>query len=385
MNQMSKIKIPLSTPSISKTAIRAVQAVFKSKRFIKGPWTKIFEENFAKYCETRYGVSTSSGTTAIYIALRALGISTGDEVLVASHTFVASASPILLVGAKPVFVEVDETYTIDLEDAKKKTTKKTKAIIAVHLYGQLCDMNPLMAFAKENGLFVIEDAAQAHGATCVRKKAGSFGDISCFSFFPSKNLTVCGDGGMALTNNEEYYDRLLMLRDHGRDFSKQQGKYNSELLTLNFRQSELEAAVGIENLKCLDKWILQRQKIAKTYNKRLPFEIQKPIVRKNNEHVFQLYVIQNEKRGELSNFLSEKGIETGIHYPIPLHRQVIFKSQFSSLPYTDKISKRILSLPLFPGLSADKVKHVCEETERFVALSAKTHSASQIKNLQREP
>lgn len=381
MNHPPKIKIPLTIPSVSRTATRAVQEVFKSKRFIKGSWTKTFEENFAKYSQTKYGGSTSSGTTAIYIALRALGISAGDEVLVPSHTFVASASPILFVGAKPVFVEVDETYTIDLEDAKKKVTKNTKAIIAVHLYGQLCDMNPLMAFAKENGLFVIEDAAQAHGATYAGKKAGSFGDISCFSFFPSKNLTVCGDGGMALTNNEEYYSRLLMLRDHGRDFAKPQGKYNSELLTLNFRQSELEAAIGIENLKCLNKWTRQRQKIAQIYDKHLPFEIQKPIIRKNCEHVFHLYVVQTEKRDELSNFLRKQGIETGVHYPIPLHHQTIFKSRFSSLPYTDKISKRILSLPLFPDLSADNIKHVCEETEQFVELFANKRLASQIKTL----
>ena len=341
-----------------------VLQVLDSGRFIKGPRVKEFESEFAKYCKVKYGTAVSSGTSAIYLALRALDVGAGDEVIVPSHSFIASATPILMVGATPVFVDVDTDYNMDMNDLENKITEKTKAIICVHLYGQMCDMDRLMELKEKHGFYLIEDACQAHGAEYDSKKSGSFGDISCFSFFPSKNMTVAGDGGIAITSNEELDARLKALRDQGRDYRTKEGKYVSTILGFNFRMSEIAASVGLCQLELLDEWIKKRRKIADLYNKLLPNEIAKPNEPKYKKHVYHLYVIRTDKRNELKEYLHKDGIDTGIHYPVPIHKQPIFSGNWK-LPFTEKICKEILSLPMYPNLEKEQVEYVCEKVNDF--------------------
>lgn len=358
------MKVPLSSPVVTEEMKRRALEVLESGRFVKGPMVKEFEEKFSSYCGSKFGVGLNSGTSALYIALNAMGISKGDEVIVPSHTFIASATPILFVGAKPVFVEVGDDYLMDMDDLEKKISKKTKAVISVHLYGQMCDMKRLSELKEKHGFYIIEDSCQAHGAEHGGKKAGSFGDVGCFSFFPSKNMTVCGDGGMAITDNKELADTMRALRDHGRDYRHKNGKFESTILGLNLRMSEIFGAIGTEQLKHLGEWTERRRKIASTYGKSLHGDILKPFENKGNRHVYHLYVIRNRSRNNLKKFLSERRIETGIHYPIPVHRQPIFYGDWN-LPKTDKICSEILSLPIFPSMTDEEVKFVCENFNEF--------------------
>ncbi len=352
--------IPLSKPIITENMKKKVLEILDSGRFIKGPVLKEFEEEFAKFCGKKYGIGTCNGTNAIYLALRVLSIKEGDEVLVPSHTFVASASPILYLGAKPIFVDIDENYNIDLNDLQNKITNKTKAIMCVHLYGLMNDMDKLIKIKEKYNLFLIEDAAQAHCAEYKGKRAGSFGDISCFSFFPSKNMTVAGDGGMVLTDNEEIYERLKALREHGQ---KQRFLYGE--LSLNFRMSEISAAIGLEQLKYVEEWVEKRRKIAEAYNSNLSNNIIKPIEEENKKHAYHLYVIRTKNRDKLKEYLNDNNIQTGIHYPIPLHKQPIFKEFTCSLPRTEQYVKEILSLPMFPDLEEQQVEFICKKINEF--------------------
>ncbi len=359
------MRIPLSRPLVTPKMINAAVKVLKSGLYIKGPIVKKFEEEFSNYCGTKFGTATCNGTASIYIALRALGVGRGDEVVVPSHSFIASASPILMCGAKPVFVDVDETYTIDIKDLKSKLTTNTKAVIAVHLYGQMCEMDELLALKEKKGFYLVEDAAQAHGAKYHGKKAGSIGDIACFSFFPAKNMTVCGDGGMVITSDPELYKKTQTLRDHGRNYSKKEGKYISEVLTLNFRMNEIMAAIGIEQLKKLDDWNEKRIKIASSYDKYLTEKITKPTQRNNSKHVFHQYVIRVNERDKLREHLDKNDIQTGIHYPIPIHKQPIFSNFKCVLPNTEKFCRQILSLPNYPSMKIKDSKIVIDKINEF--------------------
>jgi dTDP-4-amino-4,6-dideoxygalactose transaminase len=358
------MKVPLSVPTITGEMKKAALEVLDSHRYIKGPKVSEFEEKFAKYCGVLYGSAVSNGTSAIYLALKALNIGPGDEVIVPSFSFVASATPILFAGAKPVFVDIGEDYLMDLHDLEKKITKKTKAVMCVHLYGQMCDMDKLLDLKKKHGFYLIEDACQSHGAEFKGKKAGSFGDINCFSFFPSKNLTVCGDGGMLVTNSQELKNKIDMLRDHGRDYSTKEGKFKSTVLGFNFRMSEISAAIGIEQLRHLDEWINKRREIAKTYDKLLTSKIIKPAENSGRKHVYHLYVIRTDKRDELKDFLSKNEIETGIHYPLAIHQQPIFYGKWS-LSMTEKFCKEILSIPIYPSIKKDQIEFVAEKINEF--------------------
>lgn len=358
------MKIPLSTPKVTEEMKKVAIEVMDSRRYIKGPKVLEFEEKFAKYCGTSHGSAVSNGTSAIYLALKAIGVGPGDEVIVPSFTFVASATPILFAGAKPIFVEIGEDYLIDTKDLEKKITPKTKAVICVHLYGQMCDMDALMELKRKHGFSIVEDACQAHGAEFKGKKAGSFGDVGCFSFFPSKNMTVCGDGGMTVTSDDGIKKRIDMLRDHGRDYSTKEGKFKSTVLGFNFRMSEISAAIGIEQLKSLDDWIDSRRKIAKVYDSSLTDKLIKPSENKNCKHAYHLYVVRTQKRDELKNHLSKNEIETGIHYPLPIHEQPIFHGKWN-LPLTEKFCNQILSLPMYPNLKADEIKFICDKTNEF--------------------
>lgn len=358
------MRVPLAAPTVTEEMKRSIVNVLESGRFVKGPKVKEFEEKFSGYCGVRYGIGVNSGTSAIYLALKALDLDKNDEVIVPSYSFIASATPILFAGANPVFVDVRGDYLMDMEDLEKRITDKTKAVICVHLYGQMCEMKRLLELKEKHNFYLIEDACQAHGAEYGGKKSGSFGDISCFSFFPSKNITVCGDGGMAITNDHELKYKTDMLRDHGRDYSTDEGKFKSTVLGLNFRMSEISAAMGIEQLKHIDAWTARRRKIAKIYDKLLTNKIMKPSENQNRRHVYHVYAIRTDKRDELRNFLSKNNIETGMHYPLAIHEQPVFAGKWH-LPVTEKICKEILSLPIFPTIEKEQVEFVCEKINEF--------------------
>ena len=341
---------------------KAAEHVLESGRYIKGDNLRQFEREFADFCDAKYAVGVSSGTSAILLSLMALGIKKGDEVVVPSHTFIATASPVKFLGATPVYVDIDPvTYTIDPEKIESKITENTKAIIPVHLYGHPANMGPITELAEKNGIMVIEDSCQAHAAEYRGKKTGSMGDMAVFSFFPSKNMTVAGDGGIITTTNEELADKVSMLRDHGR-----KGKYVHEMLGLNLRLSEIPAAIGREQLKHLNDWTDRRRNAAEKYNKLLEGMVETPTEAEWAKHVYHLYVIQIADRDGLGRYLNEQGISTGIHYPIPVHRQPCMEAGEIRLPVTDACVDRILSLPMHPQLTDEQIGYVAEKIQEWV-------------------
>jgi perosamine synthetase len=356
------MEIPLSKMYVDDQIHKAVFNVLNSGRYINGQNLKSFEEEFADFCSTKYAVGVSSGTSAILLSLMALGIGEGDEVIVPSHTFIATASPAKFLGATLVYADIDpETYTIDPAEVQRKVTLRTKAIIPVHLYGHPCDMDPISELARAHNTYVIEDACQAHGATYKGKKTGSLGDIACFSFFPSKNMTVLGDGGMISTNDSQLAQKARMMRDHGRT-----QKYVHEILGLNCRLSEVHAAIGREQLKHLANWNARRRAIAAQYNVLLRDSgVIIPVEREWAKHVYHMYVVRVEQRDKLASYLKDKGIETGIHYPVPVHRQPCLKSDVR-LPVTEKYADEVLSLPMHPQLTDEQVKYVTSEVRNFM-------------------
>lgn len=357
--------IPLSRPVITEQMKKHMLEVLDSGRLVKGPKVEEFENLFAKYCNVKQATAVSSGTAAIYLALRALNIGPGDEVACPSFTFIATASPILLVGAMPVFVDVGDDYSLDLNDLEGKLSSKTKAVIAVHLYGLMGDMGRLIDLKRKCGFFLIEDACQAHGAEYDGMKSGSFGDISCFSFYPSKNMTVAGEGGMVLTEDEELDAKLKVLRDQGVVADQGPGKYISRLLGFNFRMAEISAALGIAQLNQLDEWIETRRNIATQYHTGLPEGVIRPLEYAGRRHVYNLYVIRTQRRDELSSSLWHDGIETGIHYLTPVHRQPIFSGEWH-LPKTEEFTCQVLSLPMYPTLKTGEVEYVCQRIRHFL-------------------
>ena len=359
------MKINLTEMYVDEEIKNAAIKVIESKRYVKGEQAKQFEKEFASFSGAKYGVATNSGTSALHVAMLSVGIGKGDEVIVPSHTFIATASPLIHIGAKPVFADINErNYTIDAEDVKKKITEKTKAIVPVHLYGHPAPMDELKEIAEEHGLIIIEDACQAHGALYKNKRVGSIGDIAAFSFFPSKNLTVAGDGGMIVTNNEEYALKAAALRDQGRVEGK---KYEHDYIGFNYRMSEILAAIGRVQLKHLKDWIEGRRRVAKLYDEMLEGVI-KPFEEEWAKHVYHLYVIRHEKRDKLKEFLKGKGVATGIHYPIPVHMQPammkVLKERYT-LPITEKIAKEVLSLPMYPWMEEEKVEYVANQIKNF--------------------
>ena len=355
------MRIPLSKMYVDDQIQKAVLSVLNSGRYINGQNLKSFEEEFADLCSTKYAIGVNSGTSAILLSLMALGIGEGAEVIVPSHTFIATASPARFLGATVVYADIDpETYTIDPAEVKRKITSRTKVVIPVHLYGHPCDMDPINDLARAHNLYVIEDACQAHGAAYKGKKTGSLGDIACFSFFPSKNITVLGDGGMITTNDEEIAQKVRMMRDHGRT-----QKYVHDMLGLNCRLSELHAAIGREQLKHLTEWTERRRAIAGRYNVLLRDSgAVVPVEREWAKHVYYMYVIRVKQRDKLASYLRDKGIETGIHYPVPVHQQPCMKSD-AHLPITEQYADEVLSLPMHPQLSNEQVEYVASELRNF--------------------
>ncbi|MBM7556923.1 DegT/DnrJ/EryC1/StrS family aminotransferase [Halanaerobacter jeridensis] len=334
-------------------------------RFIGGEEVNKFEEEFAEYCNTEYCIGCGNGTDALVLALRALEIGQGDKVITVPNTFIATAEAVTNVGAKVDFVDVEEdTYTMDPEKLQnylknQDSTDNIKAIIPVHLYGQMANMEEIMKIAREYGLKVIEDSAQAHGAELNGKRPGEYGDIATFSFYPGKNLGAFGDAGALVTNNEGLYKKVKMLANHGR----LEEKYKHRVEGYNSRLDSIQAAVLRVKLNYLEEWTEERIKNAKYYDDFLTDkEVVTPVVRKNARHVYHLYVVRANKRDELRNELSNEDISTGIHYPIPLHLQPAYEYlgyKEGEFPISENVSEEIISLPMWPELSNSDIKEIC--------------------------
>ena len=333
------------------------QRVIDSCHFASGPFVEAFEAEFARYCGVRHCVCVNSGTSALHLALIACGVKAGDEVITVPFTFIATAWAISYIGAKPVFVDIEpETYTIDASQVEKAITSRTRAILPVHLYGQMADTNPLKEICQRHNLALIEDAAQAHGAEYFGKRAGSIGSVGCFSFYPTKNLGAIGEGGAITTNDDVIAQRVRALRDHA-----QSTKYRHEELGFNYRMDGLQAAVLNVKLRYLDRWNSARRVLAAYYHNllkdsplTLPFEAE------GRSHVWHLYVVTHPERDRLRQALAEAGIQTGLHYPIPIHLQLAYAHlgyQAGDVPVAEQVARACLSLPLYPELTEEE--HIC--------------------------
>ncbi len=339
----------------------AIQATLDETDFVMGPRIEAFEREFAEYCGVAHGIAASSGTTALHLALTGCGIAPGDEVITVSHTFIATAEAIVHCGATPVFVDVDpDACTIDPALIEEAITARTRAIIPVHLYGRCADMDPILRIAKKHNLNVIEDAAQAHGAHYKGRRAGSMGDFGCFSFYPGKNLGAYGDAGMVTTSDAKAAGYLSQMANHGR-----QTKYTHEYIGYNYRMDGIQAAILSVKLKHLEAWTEARRQVARHYDealKDLPIQLPAP----DSGHVYHLYVIQCDKRDQLAEALKREGISTGVHYPVPLHKQPCFSSYPRiELPVTEALADRILSLPMYAELTEADQERVVEAVRRF--------------------
>jgi dTDP-4-amino-4,6-dideoxygalactose transaminase len=363
---MVDMNIKRARPVMGEEEQEAISRVISSGRFILGEELKSFEKEFAGYCGTEHAIGVNSGTSALIITIKALGIGAGDEVITASNSFMSTANAIAINGARPVFVDIEpDTMNMDpgrLEDA---VTERTKAIIPVHLFGHSCNMNPIVEIANKHELSVIEDAAQAHGAEYKGKRTGGLGDAACFSFFPAKNMTVYGDGGMITTNNDELLDKCTALRNQGRLKSKN----DAEVFGFNNRLSEIQAAVGRVQLGKLDSFNEKRIVAAKTYDSALRDLVTIPTEKDYAKHVYHLYTIRCQNRDGLKKHLEEAGIETSINYPLPIHLQSAFSNGFGfregMLPLTERYAKEILSLPIYPGIRAEEIEYVIEKIKEF--------------------
>lgn len=344
---------------------QAIQNVVSNTAFILGKAVSDFEKDFASYCEVKHCIGVNSGTSALILALQALGIGEKDEVITVANTFIATAEAISLVGATPVFVDMEEkSYNLDPTQLKKAITKKTKAIIPVHLYGQPADMDPILKIAQEKGISVIEDACQAHGALYNGKKTGGWGVMGCFSFYPGKNLGAYGEGGAVTTNDDKLAEKIRMLRDHGS--SK---KYYHEYVGNNCRLEGIQGAVLSVKLKHLDKWNDSRRRNADLYRRYLEgTSVKLPVEMPYAKHVYHLFVVRVRNREKLIDFLKTKGISTGIHYPIPNHLQNAYKFlgyKKGIFPVTEGCMDKILSLPMFAELTEEQIKYTADCIKEF--------------------
>jgi len=352
--------------SIKKEIDEAVLSTLESGHFILGPAVTKFEESIALYLGVDFGVGLASGTDALVLALRALNIGAGDEVIIPAYTFFATAGTVMSVGAKPVFVDVDpQSYQIDVSKIEEAITSNTKAIIPVHLYGHPAEMNPILKIASEYGLKVIEDNAQGFGAEYLGKKTGSFGDIGCLSFFPTKNLGAFGDAGMVVTNDPVLAERMRMLRTHG--WKK---KYYSEEVGYNSRIDALQAAILQAKLPYLDSWNEKRRKISQRYSEKLGSNLVTPIEREWGRHVYHLYIVRSAKRDELQAFLKQKGIASEVYYPLPPHLSVPCRKlgyKEGDFPHAELASQQTLALPLYPELTLSQQDEVIAAVQGFVS------------------
>jgi dTDP-4-amino-4,6-dideoxygalactose transaminase len=345
--------------SISEELNSNIWKVLNSGFYVLGEEVKKFEEDFSNYIGTDHAVGVNSGSDALFLAIKSVGAGKGDEVITVSHTFTSTVDAIVRNGAKPIFVDINpDTYCMDISKIEEKITSKTKAILPVHLYGHPVDMDPICDLKEEYGLYIIEDACQAHGAEYKGEKMGSIGDLGCFSFYPTKNLGACGDGGAIVTDSEELNEKLIQMRNYG-----QSEKYHHDFVGVNSRLDELQAVILQTKLKYLDKWIESRRNNARAYNELLHDSgLILPVEESFAKHAYHLYVIRSKKRDYLKKKLLENHVQAQIHYPIPVHKQKAYSSLNSdfSLPATNKICDEILSLPLHPWMSYEDILKVTD-------------------------
>jgi dTDP-4-amino-4,6-dideoxygalactose transaminase len=339
--------------------------VLESCHFILGDEVEGFEREFAAYCQTEHAVGVNSGTSALHLALLAANIKPRDEVITVSFTFVATAAAIRYAGARPVFVDVTQgSCTMDAAQVESAITSRTKAIMPVHLYGQCADMEPILEIARRHRLIVIEDAAQAHGAEYKGRRAGSFGDLACFSFYPGKNLGAIGEGGAVVTNNSEYAEKIRALRDHG-----QSRKYSHDFLGYNYRLEAIQGAVLRVKLRHLDDWNQARRRHAQKYRDLLAGTGVRLLEEKaDGKPVYHIFPVFSAERDRLQEHLTTRRIATGIHYPIPVHMQQAFSNAnytAGSLPHTERASKETLSLPMFAELPDDAISFIADAIHQF--------------------
>lgn len=351
--------------AIANELLPLLEQTFSKGQFILGENVEIFEKEIANYCDVKYAVGVASGTDALLISLESLDIKEGDEVITTPFTFFATSEVISLLKAKPVFVDIDpDTYNIDPNKIEDAITSKTKAIIPVHLFGQMAEMDDISYIAEKYDLYIVEDACQAIGALYKGKKAGSIGNTGCFSFFPTKNLGGYGDGGLIATNDEVIYQKAKLLRVHG---SAQ--KYYHEMIGHNSRLDEIQAVILRVKLKYLDTWIERRREIAKIYSENLKeLDIKVPEEKPYLKHVFHQYTIRVRKRDELQKYLYSKGIGTAIYYPLPLHLQKCYEDlgyKKGDFPEAEKASEEVLSLPMWPEMTDDEVYYVIDTIKEF--------------------
>jgi dTDP-4-amino-4,6-dideoxygalactose transaminase len=354
--------------SMKADVLNAIEDVLESMHLFLGPNNGAFEAEFAAHCGAQFCVTVGNGTDALHLALRAAGIGPGDEVITVAHTFVATTEAISMVGARPVFVDIDpRTFNIDVAHIEACITPRTRAIVPVHLYGQIADMDPIMDIAADHNLVVVEDAAQAHGAEYRGRRAGSLGHLGCFSFYFSKNLGAYGEGGAITTSDPELAHRLRLYRDHGSAV-----RYQHELLGYNTRMDEIQAAVLRLKLPRLDQWNEQRRRHAATYDRLLAESgVIRPNLVSDASHVYYVYVVRTDQRDRLREHLAEREIGTGIHYPVPIHLQPAsrgFGYREGDLPHTERAAREVLSLPMYAELTdeqiacvADAVRAVCPQ------------------------
>lgn len=345
----------------------AVGRVIRDAAFILGPEVERFEAAFAEYTGAQHCVGVSNGTAAVQLALIASGIGAGDEVIVPANTFFATAEAVSTASATPVFVDADPvSYTIDTTKIEAAITSRTRAIMPVHLYGQAADLDAVFDIAARHNLLIIEDAAQAHGSLYQGRRVGTLGHAGCFSFYPGKNLGAYGEAGAVVTNDAEVARHVRRLRDHGSD-----RKYHHEIIGYNFRLEAIQGAVLNVKLRHLDRWNELRRAVADEYNRLLlDCGVVLPREMSYARHVYHLYVVQTEARDLLQRHLSERGIQTGVHYPVPIHLQPAYASlryKPGDFPQTERQARRVLSLPMFPELTAGQIAEVAEAVAEFAA------------------
>jgi dTDP-4-amino-4,6-dideoxygalactose transaminase len=359
------LNIRAQNRTLEKDLLQALGQVIRSSQFILGPETKALEQEVAQMCQAKHAIGVNSGTDALMLALKAANVGPGDEVIVPDYTFVATATTVLMLGATPVLVDIEPKYfSLDPDLVQKAITKKTKAIVPVHLYGQPADMSRLLKIAKAKKIAVIEDAAQALGSTWKNRPVGALGDMGCISFFPTKNLGALGDAGMILTNNAQLARRLRRLRDHGAEV-----KYCHAELGYNTRLDEIQAAALRVKLPLLKHWNQRRVSLAEAYAQGLPGSaVTIPPVRQLGTHVYHQYVVRSKKRDALLAYTKKHGVGTAVHYPIPLHRQPVLSKLATAkkrFPHSDQAAKEILCLPIVPECTDEDIKRVIAIIRKF--------------------
>ncbi len=364
------IKIPIAKPNFGKEEEEALKAVLKSGILVSGEKTKTFEKKFAEYIGVEHAVAVTNGTIALDMALKAINVGPGDEVITSAFSFIASGNCIMFQGAKPVFADINpRTFNIDPSDVAEKITAKTKAIIPIHMFGQPAEMDALKEIVEDKKIALVEDAAQAHGAEYKGEKAGSIGDLACFSFYATKNMTT-GEGGMITTNDQKLAQKTRLLINHG-----QTKKYQHETLGYNYRMTEFAAALGLVQLKKLDEFNEKRRENAQLLTKELCNidGLTPPYVQKGVKHVFHQYVVRVEdtyimNRGALAGRLAEQGVGVAVHYPAPIYKQPLYLKmgyEEAMCPITEKVCRRVLSLPVHPLVSKKEIEYVVDVLKRL--------------------